>query len=165
MNTARVRVAVAALAAVFTLAEAAIASAASSFEQYRAAPYSGPRHAPVLTGKFRQFRTMIREGFSQGHQFAGHYVLFGRGCGTDCGFWTVGDLKTGRLWNFPLGGEGNLNLQLVSRPNSRLVKAYWETTTDPATAACDTEDLVWTGVSFTQGKMRETGGACPQMAR
>jgi hypothetical protein len=140
-------------------------AAAASFAQYPAAPYSGARHAPVFSGAFHRywsFRTVMREGFAKGRLFAGHYVLFGTGCGTDCSSWNVGDLKTGYIYNFPLGGEDYVDLQLEFRAISRLVQASWNTSTDPAQAHCQTEDLVWMGQAFAQGPVRDRAGRCPE---
>ncbi len=134
------------------------------FEDFPAASYSGPRHAPDYSGKsrhYRTFRTLIRNGFAGNELFAGRYALFGAGCGTDCVSYILGDLKTGHLTDFPLGGETNADLTLQYRPNSRLVKAQWNVAEDNGSDSCQSEDLVWNGASFKSGPPRSAPGRCP----
>jgi len=147
-------------------AQARHAAAPLRFEQFPATPYTGPRHAPDYSGKarhYRAFRTFFREGFTKGRLFAGHYAVMGTGCGTNCSSWNIGDLTNGHIFDVPLGGEGNANLQLDFRPDSRLMKAYWDTAPDPTLASCDSADLVWNGATFSQSVTRERPGACPRL--
>jgi hypothetical protein len=64
------------------------------------------------------------------------------------------DVRTGRVLDFPLGGEDNLSLVLRYRPDSRLIVAYWVNE-----GVCRREDLVWTGSGFERGTARELGDA------
>ncbi len=165
MRTSVLLVIAAAASAFSTQAQPRHASAPLRFEQFPAAPYKGPRHAPDYSGKarhYRAFRTMFREGFAKGPLFAGHYAALGAGCGTNCSFWNIGDLTNGHIYDFPLGGEDNPNLQLDFRADSRLVKAYWDTSTGPD-AKCESEDLVWNGTRFSQSAVREQPGQCPRL--
>ena len=104
-------------------------------------------------------RTNLAKGFANDRLFAGHCVIILMGCGTDCVSGYVGDARNGRIYNFPLGGEGNLVLQLDYRPNSRLVKARWNTSED-TDAACAGADLIWSGAAFTQSPLRTLPGRC-----
>jgi hypothetical protein len=90
--------------------------------------FKGPTRYPDFRRRDREFvdyRTRIRDGLKSGPNFAGHYSLIQIGCGTDCSFVYVSDNKTGKVFNFPRGGEDNLDLQLAYRPNSRLLIVQW----------------------------------------
>ena len=141
----------------------ASADGGARFEAYAVPAYHGPRHAPDFTGPGRRywsFRTSIRLGFAQGRMFAGHYVLFGIGCGAGCVSVTFGDLLNGHIYDFPLGGEENYMLDFNVVPNSRLVKAHWEILGGKSTT-CIYEDVVLTGTHFTRRRTGEFSGNCP----
>ncbi len=137
------------------------AQASRDFSAFPAAPYAGPRHRPDFTGPARRylsFRTAISEGFATGDRFAGHYVIFGIGCGTDCTSYTVGDLVNGRIYNFPFDGEAYYRLAVDVRPSSRLVKAQWMP--EDNLEVCVHAELAWTGRFFQQLGRRTTAGPC-----
>lgn len=48
----------------------------------------------------RMFRTNLRNAAKGGVNFAGHYVLTGWGCGTNCSQWAIIDARNGRVF-FP----------------------------------------------------------------
>ncbi len=48
----------------------------------------------------RMFRTNLRNAAKGGVNFAGHYVLTGWGCGTNCSQWAIIDARNGRVY-FP----------------------------------------------------------------
>jgi hypothetical protein len=75
--------------------------------------------------KFNMYRTRIRDGMRAGPTFAGHYSLIQIGCGTDCSLVIFADNKTGKLSDFPLGADANLDLQLKFQLDSRLVTTQW----------------------------------------
>jgi hypothetical protein len=145
----------------FWLALSTSASAAR-FEDYPAPAYSGPRHAPDFTGpakRYRAFHTVISQGFQNSRRFAGHYVLFAVGCGAGCRSVTLGDIASGKIYDFPLGGEENYNLEFQAQPNSRLVRTEWETLGNQTT--CSTADLVLTGSHFSKKDTGTKSGNCP----
>jgi hypothetical protein len=109
--------------------------------------------------KYRDFRTRVREGFVAGVNFGGHMVLTEIGCGAGCRWVSVGDAATGRLFEFPLGGEDNYLLQLRYRQDSFLVKAIWEGQGEGT--VCYGRDLVWTGRQFRTVREYSEPGACP----
>jgi len=153
----------AAFAAMSTFAAPATAQDGAPFEVYSVPVYHGVNHAPDFTGpgrKYRILRTNIRLGFAQGRHFAGHFVLFGIGCGAGCVSVTLGDLSTGRIYDFPLGGEDNYMLQFQVHPDSRLVKAHWEKQ-GGAQVQCVFEDVLLTGTTFTRRRTGVENGNCP----
>ena len=75
--------------------------------------------------KFKDFRTRIRNGIREGPNFAGRYKVIQFGCGTGCSFVFVADVSTGRVSNFPHGGEYDQELQLEYRLASSLIRARW----------------------------------------
>lgn len=86
------------------------------------------------------FRTRIREAAAEGIAFAGRVALTQFGCGTGCSIVIAIDLATGRIYNFPRGGEDDQMLTLHYRPWSRLIAAWWMTDTD---GPCMRQDFVW----------------------
>ena len=98
-----------------------------SFEEYSVPVYRGSIAKPNFRSKpgSIRLRTRVREGMKEGVNFAGHYAIVGAGCGTGCSFAYLVDVKSGRIFDFPLGGEENYSLETDYRPNSRLLKARW----------------------------------------
>lgn len=122
---------------------------------YPAALFKGPYKSPDFSGPAKDiaaYRTRIRQGIKAGPNFAGRYALVAIGCGTQCLFFPMVDLKTGLVSAFPLGGENNMQLNLKFEVGSRLVRAMWI-----ADERCKGEDLVWTGTSFSRTGEEDLG--------
>jgi len=128
-----------------------------NFGRYQTQIDRGRIMTPDFRGRDRAYatlRTRIRDGAKAGPNFAGHLTLVEIGCGAGCRVVPVVDIRTGRVLDFPLGGEENLSLVLRYRPDSRLIVAYWVNE-----GVCRREDLVWTGSGFERGTTRELGDA------
>ena len=66
---------------------------------------------PDFRGRDRAYamlRTRIRDGAKAGPNFAGYLALVEIGCGAGRRVVRVVDVRTGRVLDFPLGGEHNL---------------------------------------------------------
>jgi peptidoglycan hydrolase-like protein with peptidoglycan-binding domain len=96
--------------------------------------------------KFREYRTRIRNGISEGVNFAGHYSFITIGCGTECQFGYVVDLRTGEVFDFPYGGEEQYQMGLLFTPESRLVKVRWKGSWESET--CTEKDLLVDGTKW-----------------
>ena len=132
------------------------------YSDYAVQQYTGPRRQPSFTGQNRQysrFQTEIRRGFASNPLFAGNFVLIGIGCGTGCMFAYVGDVATGRIFDFPLGGEEHYMLQYETRPDSRLVKVTWNLMSN-GRAQCVKEELVLKGGSFERRQVGTSKKLC-----
>jgi hypothetical protein len=128
-----------------------------NFGRYPTEVYRGRIMTPDFRGRDRAYamlRTRIRDGAKAGPNFAGYLTLVEIGCGAGCRVVPVVDVRTGRVLDFPLGGEDNLSLVLKYRRDSRLIVAYWVNE-----GVCRREDLVWTGSGFERGTTRELGDA------
>jgi hypothetical protein len=136
---------------------------ADAFGRYAVSVYRGPSATPdfySLPGS-RRFRTRIRDGIRQGVNFAGHYAIVTFGCGTDCSSSFLVDVKSGQIFTFPLGGEGNYNLSLDYHADSALIKASWIAGNDPLdNPICVHQELVLRGTAFTSLRQTETKGKC-----
>ncbi|HEY6802932.1 MAG TPA: hypothetical protein VI306_05065 [Pyrinomonadaceae bacterium] len=126
-----------------------------SFEQYAVPVYRGPIAKPNFRSKpgSIRLRTVIRNGLKEGVNFAGHYAIVGAGCGTGCSFAYLVDVKSGRIFDFPLGGEKNYSLETDYRPDSSLLKARWigNTLDDDNWSdhpMCVRQEFVLTGIAF-----------------
>jgi len=118
----------AALAA--TLIAATSAAAEPHFADYPARMYlKGKSALPKLTGSLAQYKTRIRAGIKAGPNFGGHFTVIEIGCGTSCIFAFLIDAKSGRVVEFPLGGEENYQLQMKYGIDSTLLQADWMDTT------------------------------------
>ncbi len=93
----------------------------------------------------RQFRTRISNGIKDGANFASHFSIVEIGCGTDCSFTYVVNRFTGKVYEFPLGGEGRQEMALIYSIDSKLIKARW---TDFGDGACVQVDYVWDEPDF-----------------
>ncbi len=90
--------------------------------------YNGKTQLPDFKGRdknFSTYRTRIRNGLKNGPNFAGHFSVIQIGCGMLCSFAFIADNQTGQVFNFPRGGENNMEMQLLFRPDSRLLLAQW----------------------------------------
>ncbi|MGH6804866.1 MAG: tetratricopeptide repeat protein [Methyloceanibacter sp.] len=90
--------------------------------------YKGRTHFPDFKGRdseFADFRTRISNGLKEGPNFAGHYSIIVVGCGTGCRVVYIADNRTGKVFDFPRGGEDNQMLELKFRVDSRLLIARW----------------------------------------
>ena len=117
----------------------------------------------------RKFRTRLRSGVENGTNFAGHYALIEIGCGTSCRHAYVTDLISGKVFNFPYGGEEHYEMNLVYYPWSSLVHVQWRSQRDAVystegefLAQCIAQDLEWNGTNFNvlREKSFETKGYC-----
>lgn len=158
---------IAALAALACLAGTSPAIAAppdqARFEDFPAASFTGHRVQPSFAGgqrRFRLYRSMIRDGFDTAPLFGGSYVLIAVGCGTDCLHGYVGNVGTGAIYDFPMGGEIYPDLDWRISPTSRLVQVHWNDVGGATATRCQHEDLVWTGHAFTRRPVWTTSGGC-----
>ena len=134
---------------------------ADSFEQYVVSVYGGPSAKPnfqSLPGSIN-FRTTIRDGIKQGANFAGHYAIVTFGCGTGCSSSFLVDVKSGEIFDFPLGGEEYDMLSLDYRPDSKLIKASW-TEGGFDNPICIRQELVLKGTAFKLLHKTKTTRAC-----
>lgn len=136
---------------------------ADSFEQHVVSVYHGPSAKPnfqSLPGS-RMFRTKINEGIKQGVNFAGHYAIVTFGCGTSCTFSFLVDVKSGKIFDFPLGGEKNFDLLLDYRSDSKLLKASWIEGDDPIdNPICVCQEFVLKGTAFKPLYQIKAKGKC-----
>ncbi|AQT44817.1 hypothetical protein BBC0244_022940 [Bartonella apihabitans] len=118
----------------------------------QAQKYSDYPASPIYTGKIAKpklssadgtatFKTRILEGVKQGVNYAGHYNVVVIGCGSSCTFAYVVNVKTGKIIDFPLGGEENYQMRLQYNSKSRLIKAVWNDTETTENKACVIEYL------------------------
>jgi hypothetical protein len=124
---------------------APLASAVSlNFADYPVDPvYKGDVVLPQFKGRdkdWRDFRTRIKEGMAEGAAYAGEISVIQIGCGTGCSSITLGNVKTGKLYDFPRGGEDSMYLQVKTKPTSKLLAAQWQ-----GDDGCHLEYYVWTG--------------------
>jgi hypothetical protein len=74
----------------------------------------------------RDYRTRIIEGMKVGPNFAGHFSIIEIGCGSSCRFAFVANNITGKVIDFPIGGEEYQSLDLKYKLNSRLIIASYQ---------------------------------------
>lgn len=149
-----------------TLGSSPVAAAEPSFSDYPAKVYAGPTVAPAFRGEQRPYaayRTRIRQSLGRGVRFGGHYAMAIIGCGAGCRFGYVTDLKTGLVYDLPLGGDDYPVVSYRARPDSRLLRAQWEVyAEDGGDPGCGRQDFVWTGKAFRAlGAPQITPDACP----
>jgi len=130
--------------------------AQDEFVRYATAEnYRGKVVLPDFGGRdrgFSMFRTRIGNGMKGGANFAGRLSIIEFGCGAGCLNVVAGDVSTGRIYDFPLGGEDYMSLTLKYRRDSRLVVAYWLDG-----MRCMSENVEWTGSGFRRHGQRDIG--------
>lgn len=150
------------------LSAALLASSASAapgdvpdFHRYSVSIYTGPRAEPNFSGPnktYLTYRTVIRDGFRHNPLAAGRYTFISAGCGAGCILYWYGDVRSGKIITFPIGGEDYPGLMLASNPGSRLVIAKWD---NPQTGACTTRSYLLSGDQFFRsGPDRTVRSSC-----
>jgi hypothetical protein len=100
----------------------------SRYADYPAESLNGDFVKPDFSGSqssYAMYRTRIIDAANGGAQLGGRYAVAQFGCGTDCTAAFIIDGATGRIIDFPLGGEDNPDLALYFKPESRLIKSMW----------------------------------------
>lgn len=108
------------------------------------------------------FRTNLRNAAKEGVNFAGHFILTGWGCGTNCADYAIIDARNGRVF-FPeqLAGAGfgfcdlpENTEPVVYKANSRLLvlSGFKGGDLERDNAPCGVYYLEWTGTNFRQIK-------------
>ena len=123
--------------------------------------YRGPIAKPdfARNAKWLPAQRVIRASFRSGPNFAGHFRIVPIGCGADCVNFVMGDVITGKLYDFPIGGEGYYGLDLVYSEQSRTISAYWTDSVENRT--CFYRNYVLTDTRFIPwSKVTPTGHPC-----
>lgn len=134
----------------------------SSFSDYPANPLSGQFMMPILSGDpdHSTYRTRLTDAAKGGVNFAGHFALTQIGCGTQCNFAMIVDGNTGKVIDFPIGGEEYLEMSLTYHADSSLVKAYWNPD-EGDQPTCEHADFVQEGTSFRRLPNDGKRALCP----
>lgn len=117
--------------------------------------YRGAPRLPDFQGADRRFgtyRTRISNEMRTGPNFAWRYAVVEIGCGTSCRFVFVGDVSTGRVYDFPYGGEEFYMLNLRYNVKENYVTARWI-----SDGVCMEDFLEWDGARFTSANKRVVG--------
>ena len=117
--------------------------------------YQGAPRLPDFQGQdrgFAAYRTRISNEMRTGPIFAWRYAIVEIGCGTSCRFAYVGDLATGRVFEFPYGGEEFYMLDLRYNVKDSSVVARWI-----SGEACMEDYLEWDGARFNSLNLRVVG--------
>ena len=78
-------------------------------------------------------------------------VIFG--CGADCTAGVIADVRTGKVYSFPLSGEVYYRKELDFELQSRLLTAQWV-----SNGYCVRQKLVWEGTEFSFSDVKIVGG-------
>ena len=117
-----------------------------SFDHFPVANiFRGPNVFPKFRARdkpFSSYRTRVVDGMRQGPNLSGAYTLIEIGCGTSCRVAFIANNRTGEVFDFPRGGEGNYGLELAYTISSRLIVAQWEKVDE---AKCILEFFKWDG--------------------
>lgn len=141
-------------AIVVVLAGASVLTAAQAqnlkYAKFSTPLYLGTRAQPSFTGegvKFLRYKSQIREQFATNAIAAGHYTIISFGCGSSCSINLVGDIRSGRILEFPISGEEFPASTIETDPKSRIFTARWS---NIAFTTCTTRTYVFDGLHFIQ---------------
>jgi hypothetical protein len=99
------------------------------FSDYAVKSYSTKTKLPDFSGRdaqFRVYRTLIREGMTEGPNFAGSFTIISIGCGASCNYRFIGNNRTGEVFEFIRGPRNNnFNLELNYNLDSALIISQW----------------------------------------
>lgn len=111
--------------------------------------YSGPVVYPEFRGRDRaysNFKTRIIDGMMNGPNFSGHYSIIEIGCGTSCMIAYVADISTGKIYDFPYGGEQYYMMSLKYNSAQNFIEVQWIENLE----YCIKEQLKWNGSNFVK---------------
>ena len=117
--------------------------------------YQGKTFYPDFIGRdkdYASYRTKIITEMKSGPNFAGRYAIVVIGCGTGCKWVTSADVSTGRLYDFPYGGEDYQQLDLSYSVKSNDITAKWI-----GDEGCMEDYLSWDGARFISQSKRRLG--------
>jgi hypothetical protein len=103
---------------------------------------------------------MIMDGVRGGQAFAGRLAISQFGCGTDCSTGYVIDLGTGQVFDLPVGGEDEPDLNLQYVKDSALMRANWIGPAETG-GGCVYEDFLWAGRAFSSLGRHVDSRPCP----
>ena len=133
-----------------------------AFASYPAEIYKGPIAAPNFGGGFQPSddeRSHILDAVKSGPNFAGEIAVAEIGCGMGCRTAYAVNVRTGVIYDLPIGGPPMPSLMLTYDPSSMLMQAQWDgTDTDHAT--CIRTFYQWTGEALRTLQKREIDGQC-----
>jgi len=81
-----------------------------------------------------------------GPNFASKYTIVEIGCGSSCRFAFIADNTNGEVFNFPYGGEDNLDLEFVYNNDSNFILVSWLNYEEKL---CETKRIYWDGRAFS----------------
>ena len=121
----------------------------TAFAEHETTPLNGRFKMPSFAGDpdHAHYKTRLVDAANEGVNFGGHFALTQIGCGTQCNFAMAVNGNTGQVIDFPIGGEDYLEMSLAFRPDSSLVKAYWNPD-EKGHPTCEYADFVQEGSSF-----------------
>lgn len=141
------------LVGVLTVSFSAAVPSAAAAQQISV--YRGAIQYPDFSGRdsaYARYRTRITNDMRTGPNFAGRYAITEMGCGTGCRLVFISDVSTGRVYDFPYGGEEYYMMSLNYNVKSNFITAQW---IDDET--CVADDLTWNGVHFVSVNKRIVG--------
>ncbi len=139
-----------------------------AFHDHPASLYNGKAQLPDFrhqAQRFRYYRSAIVARMNNGVNFSGHLALVDFSCGTECSFYYVADLRTGKIYPTPI----TLNIRqrkVEYQPNSKLLiiyhtKAPWGL--EPSIAdVCIMDSYIWHNQVFGLLLSKESIGQCPE---
>lgn len=98
----------------------------SGFDGYPSRPFKGSPKPLRMTSDQRYYRTRLVEAYASPPDYGGSLVIEQIGCGTGCRTVYALDKSSGKVIDFPLGGEANMYLWIRYREDSSLIWATWE---------------------------------------
>lgn len=127
-----------------------------------ASVYRGAIKYPDFRGRDKAYaylRTRITDEMRTGPNFFGKYSIIQLGCGTGCSIVLTTDLETGRVYDFPYGGEDNsmLDLKYGIKSNSLVAKFVQVDLEGDEEAICIVDEMYWNGNSFVSLNKRSIG--------
>ena len=111
-----------------------------------------------------RFRTVLREAFKKGPNFARHLIVVSHGCGTECQLnWVIdactGDIKARFESSVGVAYKLNSNLIILNPPDEKLFKGIVEEAKKeeylPYRKGCKTQYYLWNGKEFSKLKEYE----------
>lgn len=98
----------------------------SDFEEFTVPSFNGSAKPLRMTSDQRYYRTRLMEAYASPPDYGGSLVIAQIGCGTGCRTVYALDKSSGKVIDFPLGGEANMYLWIRYREDSSLIWATWE---------------------------------------
>lgn len=145
---------------IFCTLMAGASLASDNFSKYPAEIYTGKISSIDYTSSpdAKTYKTKISQSLKNGVNFAGKYIIVSFGCGGGCLYSLLVNAQTGKVSDFPIGGENYPMLNLSYKKSSTLLLSSHQEDGDCVRSAYKLQEA--NSPTLTLIKKTKSSGSC-----